>query len=449
MVKVVKRVLTKDTDDSFGAIPKEIYYLKNLYLPDHFKIINQELNYPNSWSEGSRGILYDEKKLFEIQKGTGDEYYDMLAESLNDNYNLIDTLLSIMGYKDMSKPSDYNNRTKVKKPSPWMTGAGYRGYGMPAGKNKKTFDELEQKKSWTDNKYESFIKRGIIKSNEEADFTEMGFKITQNRIIKPIADELRVLGYRNKHETLFGAGQFETPESDIRSMFYGMINNNLYNEEDMGKEMDQFVKSPLLTTSFYKYFNFVQINWRPYNRYVNRYIDDDFESCAIPGIGVNKIKFPKEPFIFMVKEYDTDDIFGENGITRIYLMFGSISEKNYNLNVKKATKGDGYATKHYFYKNKSLKKAGQLLSDRIFVGLEVISQRQSIACNNFFGPIINNISPTSLREIRREYNEEEDTDEDIPTRPLYFKYKIIKLKDISPKIVNWPRNKPVKNINSN
>ena len=37
-----------------------------------------------------------------------------------------------------------------------------------------------------------------------------------------------------------------------------------------------------------------------------------------------------------------------------------------------------------------------------------------------------------------------EEDNEYPIGSLFFNHKIIELSDITPKIVNWPRNKPVK-----
>ena len=50
-----------------------------------------------------------------------------------------------------------------------------------------------------------------------------------------------------------------------------------------------------------------------------------------------------------------------------------------------------------------------------------------------------------MRQFIQEYRDEnEDDDVEFPVRNLHFSYKIIALKDIAPKIVNWPRSKPIK-----
>jgi len=54
MVRVIKRSKVKVQDKLTGEVHfNETYFVKNLYWPDQFKIINQELNYPNSWAGNS------------------------------------------------------------------------------------------------------------------------------------------------------------------------------------------------------------------------------------------------------------------------------------------------------------------------------------------------------------------------------------------------------------
>ena len=332
MVRVIKRSKVKVQDKSTGELHfNETYFVKNLYWPDQFKIINQELNYPNSWAGNSRIILQDNKKLFEIQKGTGTEYYDMLVDSQNDNYNLMNTLLGIIGYPHMSEPSDYNMRTKKFK------GYGYPGYMpfKPIPKKHPTKKKKPKKdgNDWDSNTYDSFIELGNIKTNED----NYDIRMIPHKVIKPIIDEIRVLGvpmysskiYDNSYDYKSDGGEF------ISQMLKGRITHNLYDSADNEKQIEQFLKTPLITTSFYKYFRTVPINWRAYNKYVNRNRDDELDACIIPGVGAHKIDFPKGPFIFMIKEYDIHNPFDEQGITRIYLIFGEIDRKDYNLNVVK------------------------------------------------------------------------------------------------------------------
>ena len=59
MAKVIKKTLFEGM---------ETYYVRDLYLPDPFRIINKELNQPNNWTLESRGITEDEKTLFKIRK---------------------------------------------------------------------------------------------------------------------------------------------------------------------------------------------------------------------------------------------------------------------------------------------------------------------------------------------------------------------------------------------
>lgn len=445
MVRVIKRSKVKVQDKLTGEVHfNETYFVKNLYWPDQFKIINQELNYPNSWAGNSRIILQDNKKLFEIQKGTGTEYYDMLVDSQNDNYNLMNTLLGIIGYPHMSKPSDYNTLTKKSKGFGQGGYYGYQGYNPANFKTKIPKKKVEEKKvkdDWDSNAYDSFIELGNIETNED----NYNINVKPHKVIKPIMDEIRVLGipmyhthiYEESYDYKSDGGEF------ITEMLKGRITHNIYDSAEKEKQIEQFIKTPLITTSFYKYFKTVPINWRAYNKYINRNRDGELDDCIIPGVGAHKIDFPKGPFIFMIKEYDTQQPFEENGITRIYLIFGEIDRKDYNLNI---VKGKGYLNTHQF-KNatKAQKRKGESFSDRIFLGLEATMQSNVLRCENFFGPILNNTSPIGLRSIRREWQDEEEEDEqDYPVRQLYFKYKTIELKDISPKIVNWPRTKPIK-----
>jgi hypothetical protein len=123
-----------------------------------------------------------------------------------------------------------------------------------------------------------------------------------------------------------------------------------------------------------------------------------------------------------------------------------MSKKDYYANVVKTPKGDYYKT-HYFKQRKNYleRNPGTLFSDRIFMGLEVImSQNQGDNAYNHFGPLENTLHPEHLRSIITDYNNEEEAEEEFPCRNLNFAYKIITLKDIAPKIVNWPRSKPIK-----
>ena len=105
--------------------------------------------------------------------------------------------------------------------------------------------------------------------------------------------------------------------------------------------------------------------------------------------------------------------------------------------------------------NKQLRPKGTLFSNDIYVGVNIdIVSRDMFYHNkndsgafyyNHFGPIENTLHPQTMRQFIQEYRDEnEDDDVEFPVRNLHFSYKIIALKDIAPKIVNWPRSKPIK-----
>ena len=48
MAKVIKRNYSKDGDES--------YFVRRLYLPDYYRIVNEEMKLPNSWASNSMAI---------------------------------------------------------------------------------------------------------------------------------------------------------------------------------------------------------------------------------------------------------------------------------------------------------------------------------------------------------------------------------------------------------
>lgn len=105
MAKVIKRNYSKDGDES--------YFVRRLYLPDYYRIVNEEMKLPNSWASNSMAITRDEEVIFKMKKGELDNYYDKINYSLSSNHNLQKILLDLIGYTHKMKPEMYNHDKKV------------------------------------------------------------------------------------------------------------------------------------------------------------------------------------------------------------------------------------------------------------------------------------------------------------------------------------------------
>tara|TARA_B100001079_G_scaffold138882_2_gene119025 strand:- start:1249 stop:2616 length:1368 start_codon:yes stop_codon:yes gene_type:complete len=453
MAKVIKKTLFEG---------RETYYVRDLYLPDPFRIINRELNHPNNWTLESRGITQDEKKLFKIRKGEGAEYLQMMEDSLKDGEMVLKALVDIIGYTHVKNPEDYNNK-KSKKNKRMPTG--YWGYGSPTPKKTKPKETI----TLTNNKYDSFVNSPNLEAKSPDDLKEgeilaQGETIRIHRkistIINPIINELKLLNSRHLYQMLFqGVDDGGTIRPDvidwIDNQMKGTMSKDYLNDDEKQKEIDNLKQSPLIKSKFFSGMEKIQIPWRPYNRYVNRHNDRELENCVIPGVAPFNIEFPEPPFIFIVNQTDIDSMYDEQLETKIWFIFGKIGEKEYKANVIKSP-AKSHWTKHMFNQRKMFNQyKGKLFSNDIYVGVNIdIFSRDMYYHNqqssgafyyNHFGPIENTIHPHTMRNFIQEYRDEnEDDDAEFPVRNLHFSYKIIELKDIAPKIVNWPRSKPIK-----
>ena len=455
MAKVIKKTLFEGM---------ETYYVRDLYLPDPFRIINKELNQPNNWTLESRGITEDEKTLFKIRKGEGSEYIEMLEESLKDTELVLKALIDIIGYTHVKNPEDYNNKKSKKKATPY----GYYGYGA-WGKPTKKKTKPKETVTITDNKYDNFVVPAKLELKgpddfEEGEITDGGKGIIINRepskIIKPIINELKLLNSRHLYQMLFdGVEDDGTIRPDvldwINNTMQGSLSSNYLNDDEKQKEVDNLKESPAIKSRFFKGMEKIQIPWRPYNRYVNRYRNEELENCVIPGVAPFNIEFPEPPFIFIVNQTDIESAYDELIETKIWFIFGKISEKEYKANVTKSP-AKSHWSKHTFSQRKLFnKQKGRLFSNDIYVGVNIDIVSRDIYYHskdnsgafyyNHFGPIENTLHPQNMRTFIQEFRDEnEDEDAEFPVRNLHFSYKIIALKDIAPKIVNWPRSKPIK-----
>ena len=453
MAKVIKRNYPKDGDES--------YFVRRLYLPDYYRIINEEMKLPNSWASNSMAITRDEEAIFKMKKGELDNYYDKINYSLSSNYNLQKILLDLIGYTHKMKPEMYNH--DIKK----SVGPQYWGYGGPKA-SKAPAEKL------IENRYENFVTKPTLVSAEvepdddiesevsdsptesplEFNYTNIfGEKMTTvayspGKIIQPILNELKLLNRHTWSPILFQNYKYEDINDGvkdfIRQAVKGYISTGHVDEDAKTTEAENLINSPLLSSNFYANMTPIQIPWRPYHRYVNRFNDGEFENCVIPGLKPFNIDLPSEPFILIINQTDVEDIFDNSNETIIYLMIGDISKEDYYANVKKTKGGKFWWKGHGFKKGKLLEKKGRTLSNKIYAGLKILLNNNQTDISNHFGPIENTIHPNRLRELIREYNDENETEEEYNTRNLNFQYKIIKIKDVEPKIVNWPRSKPIK-----
>jgi hypothetical protein len=457
MAKVIKRNYSKDGDES--------YFVRRLYLPDYYRIVNEEMKLPNSWASNSMAITRDEEVIFKMKKGELDNYYDKINYSLSSNHNLQKILLDLIGYTHKMKPEMYNHDKK-------KSSVGYRGYGGYWGGSESPKPKLPAEKL-IENRYENFVTKPTLVSAEiglddDGDSltktyipggyrgygtNPLGQKITAvayspGKIIQPILNELKLLNRTAWSPILFQNYKYEDIDDGvkeyIRQAVRGYMSSGYVDEDAKTVEAENLINSPLLSSNFYANMNSIQIPWRPYHRYVNRFNEGEFENCVIPGLKPFNIDLPSEPFILIINQTDVEDIFDNSNETIIYLMIGDISKEDYNANVKKPKGGKFWWKGHGFKKGKILEKKGRTLSNKIYAGLKILLNNNQTDITNHFGPIENTIHPNRLRELIREYNDENETEEEYNTRNLNFQYKIIKLKDVEPKIVNWPRSKPIK-----
>ena len=455
MAKVIKKTLFEGVEN---------YYVRDLYLPDPFRIINKELNHPNNWTLDSRGITEDSKKLFKIRKGEGAEYLEMLEDSLKDREMVLKALIDIIGYSHVKNPEDYNNQ-KIKKPKSTGYG-GYWGYGsLQAAKKAKKEKEKETIKI-KNTKYDNFVVESKLEIKNpddlaEGDYSYAGESVRidkkNSKIINPIINELKLLNSSHLYQMIFeGVDNEGNIRPDILdwmdSTMQGTMSKNYLNDEEKQKEVDNLKESPAIKSKIFAGMEKIQIPYRPYHRYVNRHNDRELENCVIPGVAPFNIEFPEPPFIFIVNQTDADSMYDESRETKIWFIFGKISQKDYKANVNKSP-AKSHWSKHMFNKKKYQK--GMLFSEDIFVGVNIdihsrdvyyhLQDDSGAAYYNHFGPIQNTLHPKHMRTMIHEYRDEnEDDDAEFPVRNLHFSYKIIRLTDIAPKIVNWPRSKPIK-----
>jgi len=450
------------------------YSIKNLVLPNAYQIIIQELAMPNSWSNYQNYIRYGQDIKDDIfnDKKLEEYYMSLLDSALKDKSKLLTLFCDIIGYgrinrvhfyktlspkiADITKHMDKNDwESKVEnyRPQPNLIpkdytikrqlksqylGGGYYAYKQPLKPKKPKYEDVKKekkKKDYSIEKFTHFVNPYKIKLKRET----KNIDIISPNLTGIISNELNVFLNPYFFSSLTDNTKIVRDFIDQR-VNYPSGYPQLYDDVEIQKQKDIFKESPLLKRGFFNNMFSTAINRRDWNRYVNRG-RNNLEDCNMP-----EVHFPKRgtPFILINNFLNIWSPWDETGMLEIYIIFGEISRKNYMANIKKYEKHENHK-KHIFLRDINSDRRGKLKNwyfnkERFFIGNKITISDHEFDSVNFIGPIENPMHPQKVQNSMGDWEE----DNEYPIGSLFFNHKIIELSDITPKIVNWPRNKPVK-----